>query len=70
MVHDTEQAFTSIFAGGSRAKAMKLLRLPHRDDKLNTWTAFKLGLMLGTIVVLFTVLSVSGKTQSSIFSQK
>ncbi|CAG7833656.1 unnamed protein product [Allacma fusca] len=61
LLEEIETIVTTVFEKGSRAKAMKRLRVPHRDDKLGAWTAFKLGIMMGTAIVLFAVLAVSGQ---------
>lgn len=65
LIHQTESIVTTVFEDGSRAKAMKILHMPRRDDKLNAWTAFKMGLMFGAGIVLVAVFAVSGKSLGS-----
>lgn len=52
LINDTEAAVTNELEGGDRQRAMKRLRVPPLGEQQSPWTTFKLGLFLGSFIVL------------------
>lgn len=61
LIAETEAAVTQNLEGGDRQRAMKRLRVPPLNEQQSPWTTFKLGLALGSFVVLFVVVVLAGE---------
>ncbi|KAK3921286.1 Xenotropic and polytropic retrovirus receptor 1 [Frankliniella fusca] len=64
LIGETEAAVTQNLEGGDRQRAMKRLRVPPLNEQQSPWTTFRLGLFLGSFVVLFLAVIIAASTSS------
>ncbi|GAB6031448.1 hypothetical protein CHUAL_009219 [Chamberlinius hualienensis] len=59
IIQETESVVTSELESGNRQKAMKRLRVPPLNERRSPWTTFKVGLFLGSFIVLIAAVILS-----------
>lgn len=59
LIQETESVVTCDLEGGNRQKAMKRLRVPPLNERRSPWTTFKVGLFLGSFLVLIAAVILS-----------
>ncbi len=61
IISDVENLFAEKLEKGNKERAMERLRVPPFEEKLSSWTTFRLGLFLGIIFALVPFLILISK---------